>query len=251
MPPDATDDRSRIQVLERAGAVLALLGRRGGGRRLAEVVEESGLAKTTVHRIVAALAAERLVRIDPNGRIWLGPAITTLAATATEDLAAQLRPTAVALADTVDEIVDVSVLDGDRVRFIDQVSRPGDLRVVSGVDVRFPLHCTANGKALLAALPVERAGQLVGHHLPPSTPNTCTDREALFAELGEVRRSGVARDLEEHTTGIVAVGAAVITPAGPVAALSVPLPAERRSDLDRIGPALRNAADHAGHELAG
>ena len=65
---------------------------------------------------------------------------------------AQVHPELVALSDRLKETVDLAVLSGDRVVFIDQVARPQRLQTVSAVGVSFPLHSTANGKALLATL---------------------------------------------------------------------------------------------------
>ena len=46
-------------------------------------------------------------------------------------------------------------------RFVDQVPAPRRLRATSAVGELFPLHCTANGKALLAALPAAEAAALL------------------------------------------------------------------------------------------
>ncbi len=124
--------------------------------------------------------------------------------------------------------VDLAVLDGSVARFVEQIAAPHRLRAVSAVGAAFPLHCTANGKALLAALPAEHALSLLPARLERFTANTIVTRKALLAELDEVRSSGIAHDREEHTEGICAVGAAVLDPAGaPVAAISIPVPSQR------------------------
>ncbi|MGD0997235.1 MAG: IclR family transcriptional regulator C-terminal domain-containing protein, partial [Thermoleophilia bacterium] len=101
------------------------------------------------------------------------------------------------------------------------------LRIVSEIGARFPLHATANGKALLAALSPDEVYELLPKRLPASTKNTVTDRETLLRELDEIRKTGVARDREEFTIGISAVGTAVRDAVGSVAAITVVVPVTR------------------------
>jgi DNA-binding IclR family transcriptional regulator len=63
--------------------------------------------------------------------------------------------------------------------------------------------------------------------MPRYTPNTITTRRALLAELAQVRKTGVALDREEHTTGISAAGFALRIPQDNYAAISVPMPSQR------------------------
>lgn len=226
-----------VQVVRRVAAVLAAVGDGNGRLRLADLDDVVGLAKTTTHRLVSALAAERYLRIDDDGRIWLGGAIAELAARSTAlSIAEQLRPTIEAVAQRLDETVDLSVLEGDRVRFVDQIQSTQALRAVSEVGASFPLDTTANGKAFLGALDDAAAARLVGY-----------DRALeLATELESVRRDGVAFDLEEHTRGISAAGVVVRRSGVPVAAISVPVPADRFVRFrDEIVDALIDAATSA------
>jgi DNA-binding IclR family transcriptional regulator len=217
-------------------------GDQPGGLRLTDLAEHVDLPKTTVHRLIGALGEEGLVRTDPVGRIWLGPTLTALSAVAAGDLARQLRPILLSLYERAGETVDLAVLDGPSVRFVDQVQSAQRLHAVSAVGARFPLHCTANGKALLAALPLEQADRLLPEHLEAFMPHTVTDRASLFEELAQVRKEGLAHDRQEHTLGIEAIGAAITTADGPVAAISVPAPSERSARLAALADDVRRAA---------
>ncbi|MEU6083322.1 IclR family transcriptional regulator [Streptomyces sp. NPDC047108] len=238
--------RSGIQVIRRAAAVLAAVGARNGALRLAELDDVVGLAKTTTHRIVNALAEERMLRIDADGRIWLGSALSALAGAAATGLVDELRPTIKELQQEVDETVDLSVLEGNAARFVDQVQSTQPLRAVSAVGTAFPLHCTANGKAFLAAMPDEAAERLLPSRLEGLTPATITSKERLLAELVTVREEGLAFDREEHTTGIAAIGAVVTRDGVPVAAISMPVPAERFAEREtHLAERLRAACEAA------
>ena len=147
-----TRDRSHIQVISRAAAVLRAL-RDSGGLSLANLADEVGLARSTVHRIVTTLERERFVTTgSTDGRIHLGIELVSLGVAVNVDLRRELRPFLESLSMEMDETVDLSVLDQNRLLFLDQIGRLRRLRAVSGVGIAFPMHCTANGKVLLAAL---------------------------------------------------------------------------------------------------
>ena len=238
--------RPGIQAIARAGRVLRALEAAPGGLALGELAASVSLPKSTVHRLTAALADEELVATAPGGRIVLGGGLARLAVAGAAALPARLRPALERLARATGETVDLAVLDGDAVRFVDQLAGPQRLRAVSAVGEEFPLYCTANGKALLAALGPARARELLPARLRRLTPHTITSHRALAAELERVARDGVAFDREEHSEGICAVGAAVHAPGGPVAALSVPVPTPRfAGSEERLAGAVREAARQA------
>jgi DNA-binding IclR family transcriptional regulator len=226
-PGDHAARQPGIQAIARAGAVLRALEGAPRGLGLAELAQAVALPKSTVHRLAGALATEGLLATAPGGRMVLGGAIPRLAAASARTLPQRLRPALEKLSTELGETVDLAVADGSSVRFVDQVPGSQRLRAVSAVGATFPLHCTANGKALLAALGREEALALLPARLPRLTSATIVSRTALSAELEEVRRSGVAFDREEHTEGIGAIGVAIHDGAGPVAALSVPVPMTR------------------------
>jgi DNA-binding IclR family transcriptional regulator len=236
--------RHGVQAIARAAAVLRALEGAPEGLALGEIAAATALPKSTAHRIVAALAEEGLVAVD-GGRVRLGAAVARLGAAGREALGERLRPLLLSLRQELDETVDLAVLDGSSIRFVDQVPAPHRLRAVSSVGELFPLHCTASGKALLAAMPEQQALALLPSRLPRLTANTFARREELLAELAQVRRDGIAYDREEHTEGICAVGAAVCESGDPAAAaVSIPVPVQRFNER-RLAAALRKTARSA------
>jgi len=217
-----------VQVIARAAELLRELQASPGGLAQAELAARVGLARSTVHRILTALEAEGLVMSRTRrGRYRLGPEFVRLAEGARHGLVAEIRPFLDKLSRELDETVDLSIRDGDHVTFLDQVEAPQRLRAVSAVGASFPLHCTANGKAVLATLPPDELAALLPPALPAFTVHTVTDPKRLLAELAQVRASGVAFDREEHTEGICAVGTSVLPSSGAALAISVPMPALR------------------------
>jgi len=117
---------------------------------------------------------------------------------------------------------------------------------------RRPLHCTALGKAYLAALPAdELAARLSTLALDRRTAATITDPAALAAELELVRRRGWAVDAEEVEEGVVCLGAAVRDHRRrAVAAISVAGPADRvRAKAGRLGPLVAETAEAISRRL--
>jgi DNA-binding IclR family transcriptional regulator len=217
-----------IQILSRAASVLRALEGEPHGLSLSQVAERAGVPRSTVHRLLAALEVEGFVAAaGPNGRMALGPELQRLAGVGAPDAQALLRPVMEAIFDDLQETVDLAVLEDDHLRFVDQIPAPHRLRAVSAVGATFPLHCTANGKAVLALLSDQEVARIVPARLPRHTPNTITTRRALLEELAVVRASGLAVDHEEHTLGICALGFAVGDPRGRHGAVTVPMPTQR------------------------
>jgi DNA-binding IclR family transcriptional regulator len=244
--------RSGIQSIARAAQVLRALQDVPGGIGLAELAQRVALPKSTVHRLVGALSQEDLLAAGPAGLIVLGGGLAALAAAAEDAMPRRVRPVLEDLSRRLGETVDLAVIDGAHVRFVDQVPGAHRLRAVSAVGAEFPLYCTANGKALLAEMPSEAVTVLLPARLRRFTPRTIVSRAALIEELAEVRRRGIAFDREEHTDGICAVGAVIHGAGGPAAALSVPAPAARfQGAAARYGRAVAAAAHQASELLSG
>jgi DNA-binding IclR family transcriptional regulator len=217
-----------IQVIARAAEMLRLLQAHPGGLNQAEIGERLGLARSTVSRILNALDDEGLVASRAaRGRYRLGPEIARMANTVRSSVVIDVHPFMEELSRELEETVDLSILDGDRVTFIDQVVSPHRLRAISAVGESFPLHCCANGKALLANLPPEELARAVPSRLARLTVNTITTPAALRKELERIRAEGIAYDREEQSEGVCAVGAVLKGVSDEMIAVSVPVPAQR------------------------
>jgi DNA-binding IclR family transcriptional regulator len=226
-------------VVARVAQILRALDGEPQGLSLSQLAKRVELPRSSVHRIVTALSAEGLLAAaSPNGRVMLGPEIGRLAA-GRREFWRELRPYMERLFYLLGETVDCSVLDGDHVRFVDQIPGRHRLRAVSVVGSSFPLHSTANGKAILAELRPEELARLLPGRLKRFTDNTITSPAQLTRELAQIRETGVAFDHEEHSTGISAAGIALRDPAGDFAALTVPMPTQRfLGNEDEIAGAL-------------
>ena len=227
-------DKSQVQVIARAAAILRALEDEADGLSLGQIAQRVNLARSTVQRIVGALATEKLlIAASPNGRVRLGPTILRLAASARTDFVAAARPFLTQLSNELKETADLAVVKNDHLVFVDQVIGPQRLRTVSAVGETFPLYCTANGKAYLAELDAAAIERLIGAAYKRRTPRTLIRLEDLLRDLKTVRKTGVAIDREEHSEGICAAGVVTRDAAGDIFAISVPVPAQRFHDHEK------------------
>jgi DNA-binding IclR family transcriptional regulator len=217
--------RNGIQVIARAAGILRTLRDDPEGLSLGQISERVGLARSTVQRIVGALQDERLVIVTGKGGIRLGPEITSLASAAHFDVVEICRPSLVTLVKTTGETVDLSVLRGGRMIFLDQVQGTHRLRTVSAVGDVFPLTTTANGKAALSILDRQIARRIAEAEFTEIGHPGNWDR--IAAELDLCTRTGFAYDINEHSDGISAVGCAFRDPNKLIHAISVPIPSSR------------------------
>ncbi|MBX3593776.1 IclR family transcriptional regulator [Sphingomonas sp.] len=240
-------DRNGIQVIARAASILRELNTARDGLSLAELASRLGLARSTVQRIVKALSDEQLLTpTSRHARVRLGPLLVLLGANAKLDVIELVRPIMQKLSAKLGETVDLSVLQGTSALFVDQVTGNNRLSAVSKPGQLFPLHSTANGKALLASVEGDEWRALLPARLPTDTENTITSIDSLESEIDEIRKRRLAFDLEEHTLGVCAIGAWFADPTGRSYAISVPVPSVRFADtLD-----LRNAVLAAQREIA-
>jgi DNA-binding IclR family transcriptional regulator len=208
--------------------VLRALEGESTGLSLGQIAQRVNLARSTVQRIVDALSEEHFViAASPTSGVRLGPGLIRLAASASVSFDEITRPILTELSRRVGETVDLSVLKGHSAVFTDQVQGEHRLRAVSHVGEQFPLHCTANGKAMLSALDEDQLERQLRAPLPRLTPNTLVTRAELMKAIESTRRSGIAFDIEEHTEGICAIGTAFKDPLNRLVAVSIPVPTTR------------------------
>jgi DNA-binding IclR family transcriptional regulator len=228
-------DKSQVQVIARAAAILRALEDQALGLSLGQIAQRVGLARSTVQRIVSALESENLViAASPTGRVRLGPTIARLATSVQTDFVSIARPYLVKLSDELRETVDLATVKKDHLVFIDQVIGPQRLRTVSAVGETFPLHCTANGKAYLAELDEVAIARLIGTKYERRTATTLTRLDDLLKDLKAVRKSGISFDREEHTLGICAAGIVMRDLLGNHIAISVPVPVQRFAENQNV-----------------
>jgi DNA-binding IclR family transcriptional regulator len=218
-----------VQTLDRAISVLDAVAV-GGPAGLAELVETTGLARPTAHRLAVALERQGLLARDGDGRFRLGSRLVAWGAAAAREfpLAEAAAPVLAQLVDATGESAQLYVREGDRRVCVAVHERPSGLRDTVPLGAVFPLTAGSGAKVLLA--------------WADDADRFDVDRR----ELGTVRTNGWAESVAEREAGVASVSAPVRDGEGRViAAISVSGPIERlgRRPGRRLSSAVVAAAE--------
>lgn len=237
-------------------AVLDCFTRAKGQLSIADIVDKTGMPRTTIHRIVASLRDIGL--IDQDGRrhdyrlglkmFYYGSVVL-----ANLDLNRHARPYVLSLHQITGEIVHLHMFDGSQMVCIER-EEMGETRLTTLTTIEAaPTYCTSVGKAFLAFQDEELIRRIVADEgLRPRTAKTITTIETLLADLGDTRERGYAIDDEENEIGIRCVGAPIRDSRGQVfASVSVSGPSGRMPPARAIGlaPTVIQTADAISKEL--
>lgn len=212
-----------VPILHKGFALMEYLGRWPGGRTLAQTLADLDFPKTTLHRLLAALAEDGYVCLDPEtGRFTLSRRLLRLGLAALGEAGLveyALQPMR-ALRDRVRESVMLGVFMDNRVVLLEQVLGSHNFTFMLKPGTDFCLHASAPGKLYLAFLPAEeREAALGAVDFRIFTQNTIGSRKALEAKLDMIRRQGYATDAEEEMEGVNCVAAPVFNSFGEIAAV--------------------------------
>ena len=216
-----------IQAVERAMAVLTVLGRAGRPLALNEIASTLGLAKPTAHGIVRTLQAGDFVYQDRASRRYgLGGAFDMIEQANPDPH--DLRSVAMGWTDSLAALTRletfIAVPSTGEAEIIHHVFRPDNSVQSLRIGERLPLHATATGKALLCFTP----GLQAPEGLDRFTRRTFVTPSRLEGELGRVRERGLATDRGEFRSGIGGIAAPLRGPGGlGVAALELVGPVDQ------------------------
>ena len=224
-----TDDRYRVQSLGRALDLVELIANRGkDGARLTDLARELGMSKAAVYALLQTLLARGYLSDFSEGasrRYRLGMSLARLGdlAVANIALADVAMPELRKLTAELGMTSRLAILDDGYAVVVGRVDAPGSIRFDAALGRRELPHCSAVGKALLAAMPPEEAQRILERTaLPQRTPRTITTVPQLMKELAATAERGYAIDDEEDTEGVACIGACVFGRSGQAAgAISV------------------------------
>ncbi len=226
------------------------------GLSIADIARSTELSRAAVRRLLITL--ELLGYIESNGRKYrlrhralrLGMSYLS-----SSSLATASQPAVQKITDDLGESSSVCVLDGDEVLCVAGAVRRGLKSLDVSTGRRLPVHCTAAGRVLLAALPEgQSAAQLERIDLKALTAKTVVSRESLVRDIRRVREQGFSIIDEELEAGIRALAVPIVSKEGRVAgSLGVGALASRVSlgDLQsRFLPVLRDQARAIGQSIS-
>lgn len=206
--------------------ILDLLTNSRAGLTLPDLVEQSSLAKSSVHYLLVTLERCGYVcRVERTGRYVLGFKLFSMADSALPLLSLRDRTASYlsALKMRTGLTVHLAILEHSEAVLVARQETPGGARLASWIGKRMEMHCTAIGKAMLAYLPDDEVDAIIRKHgLARHNENTIASPKRLREELERVVKMGYALDNEEDELGVVCIGLPILGPGGrPVAAISL------------------------------
>ena len=235
-PPSGT------QAVDRAAALIDLVVRAPDPVSFTELAEETGLARSTASRLLAALERTELLERHPSGGYVAGQLFALHAAIHDPwpQVARIAHPVLEEVGSRTGETVHLGVARGVGVVHIGQVESTFLLSARDWNQVEVPAHCSSLGKVLFAfgVLPVPPG------RLERRTDRTVATRDALAAELEAIRQKRYAATVDELETGLSAIAAPVEGKDGVMCAIGVSGPTARLQDrVDPIGRLLVEQSD--------
>lgn len=215
--------RRLLRVVEVVSAAPGVISRR-------HIAAEVSMPKATVNRLVAQLVHERILQ-PTDGGLRLGIRLFELGSLAEQQgigLHDASLPYLEDLYEITHQTVQVAVLDGLDVVYLQKISGQRSSRLDTRIGARMPLNCTGSGKVLLAFSPQDLLEDLLTQRgLVTRTPRSISEPDALRTHLESVQQSGYAVDDEEFQLGMTSVSAPVFHRRRIVAAIALSGPTER------------------------
>jgi DNA-binding IclR family transcriptional regulator len=205
-------DGRYVQSVERVLNILEIMAAAGTPITVTELSDKVKLKISTVHRLLSTLLHRGYVEQGDDNKYRLGFKLMEIgnAVIYYSDIRSVARPYLEKLVERCNETVNLAILDGADVVYIDQVESTNLIivKMLAQVGNRGPVHCTSSGKVLLAFLPPEKLEETVSTlDLVKYTNETITDSNNLRKELKRIREDGYAVDWgerEEHVRCVAA-----------------------------------------------
>jgi DNA-binding IclR family transcriptional regulator len=213
MRNSVADIRTYATSLTKGLKLLSLFTRERPEWGVSEMSVAIGAAKSTVSRIARTLEAQGfLMRAQNSDRFRLGLKLWEIGVQAIgdkTDLPHLARRHLESVVSEAQESAQAVILDNMEAVYVEKVEAPRSIRTWCMIGQRFPLHCTATGKALLAFQPESLISKVLSSRLRAATPRTITDSEQLHQELQAIRNRGFALNKAEWREDIGGIAAPV------------------------------------------
>jgi len=239
-----------IDVVKRAFSLLETLANSEVELGIKDIAQSIGISSNSAFRLLFTLESLGYVHKNPEikkygldiGLFRLGNAVIK-----NKDINNVARPLLRELLNSFQETVNLAVLHGIYVVYIERLESPMSLRTSNAIGSRAPAYSTSLGKAILAYQPISLLKDVISKtNLERVTPKTITNPQILEQELDKIRQRGYSVDDEENVTGVYCIGAPIFSALNRAeAAISISAPVQRLSDPEKredIGTALIRVA---------
>jgi len=238
-----------VPAVRHAIRLLEVLGDSRHPLGVSEIARAIGSNKNMTYRLLSTLQDEGWVAAEepgPGYRMTLVPFQMASRPLANMDLRSAAQPPMRELWEELGESTYLGILDDDAVLYIEHLDSRQNIRIAGRVGGRYPLHCTAPGKVLLAHAGEKYSAKIAAAGLERFTDNTLCAPAALAADLARVRERGWALDNEEYGRGLLCLAAPIADHSQEVVGtvgISVTMLSHTVAELvDELGPKILSTA---------
>ena len=190
-----------IQIINRVLDIIEVLAQTDKPIGPTSIAEQTGLNKSTVHRLLATLHMRGYVEKNEDGTYYLGAKFIELVGCYIDnlELITEARPYLGELSSSLNLTVHLGVLDKTEVVYVEKLDSLPTKSLDAQIGYRVPAVCSSLGKCLLAGLSSEEVTSLFEeYHFTKYTVNTITSLPQLMQCLREARYQGWAMDNCEY-----------------------------------------------------
>lgn len=214
MNRQTNEERNFINSLARGLSILEVFDLANPKMGISDLSRRTGLSKSTVFRLVHTLRTlGYIVPVEEENKYTLGPKVLTLgfAVLSSLELRELAQPYLMELSREVKETVNLAVLDGWRLIYVERIKTHQIVNINLHVGSRLELYNTAMGRVLAAFQDEDWLSSYLRYlkQLPEAKEYWKDSGKKLFKILEEVRENDFAINNEELTPGLRSVAAPV------------------------------------------
>ena len=211
------ENKGKVKSLTKAIDILDTLSAARNGLSLNELSIKCGFPKSTTHALASTMRDRGLIRQLPDGSYALGMRLFEYGSAVSRgfDISSLARPYLESLSLLTGANSVISLLEGESAVSLDYAVSSSGIQIMPEIGVRLPLHCTSQGKLMLA---YKEKNQVVSyykrHAILQYTPHTITDTDLMLTQLYQIKQNGYAVEDGEYKVGLRSVSAPVFDSSG-------------------------------------
>lgn len=251
MPPIIEDDSNSPAGMKSLRSALRVLMELTSGKpsyTVTELAAQTGLSKSHISKIAAALADAQLIRQNPATQAF-SVAVRSFVLGSQffnqDELCGRALPLLRDLTELTGHSTRLSVLDGDRAAYLIGINGPLFTDSPWKIGTYMPIHATSAGRVLLAFMNEEKVLALLRGPLKRVTEETVVDPAALIKLLHAAREKGYSVSRDENTVGLGGISVPVFdAQRAVIGALSIAFPSHtvaRKDEGELLVPLQRTA----------
>ena len=242
------ENKGKVKSLTKAIDILDALSVSRRGLSLSELAERCSFPKSTTHALASTMRDRGLLRQLQNGDYALGMRLFEYGSAVSRgfDISELSRPYLESLSSLTGANSVISLLDGESAVSFDYAVSASGVQILPEIGVRLPLHCTSQGKLMLAYLPQSKVQSMLRHYpMRQYTRHTIIEMTALFRLLDDISEKGYAVEDGEYKVGLRSVSAPVFDATGELKYALTTIGFFRRVSADDFVNAVKMTVDQA------